>query len=192
MMLIQKTMFEVTTPSDEELALNAQTGSKDAFVLLYERYFPSIYARARFKIPESDVEDVTQEIFIAVLKSLGTFKCQAKFSTWIWTITNHKIADYYRSRKIKPGDESEYEDSVTRHLSIQNAADQDKRDDLAIIQHAMRKLPKNYQEILLMRFVDDLPFSEIAHKNEQSLEATKSLFRRAMAALTKETEDTNG
>ena len=71
-------------------------GTQDAFVLLYERYFPTVFARVRFKVPESDVEDVTQEIFIAMLKSLGSFKGQSKFSTWIWTITNRKIVDYYR------------------------------------------------------------------------------------------------
>jgi len=188
----QKTMLEVAIPSDEELARSAQTGMQDAFVLLYERYFPSVYARARFKIPEGDVEDVTQEVFIAVLKSLGSYKCQSKFSTWIWTITNRKIADYYRLRQTKPVEQSEYEDSVIRHLaSSQTANDENQRDDLAMIQHALCKLPKNYQEILLMRFVDNLPFNEIARQNGQSLEATKSLFRRSMTALTKEMEEAN-
>lgn len=187
----QKTVLEVAIPSDEELARSAQTGVQDAFVLLYERYFPSVYARARFKIPEDDVEDVTQEVFIAVLKSLGSYKCQSKFSTWIWTITNRKIADYYRLRKIKPTEQSEYEDSVIHNLSNQTANDEDQRDDLAIIQHALCKLPKNYQEILLMRFADNLPFNDIARQNGQSLEATKSLFRRSMTALTKEMEEAN-
>ena len=185
-------MLEVAIPSDEELAHSAQTGKQDAFVLLYERYFPSVYARARFKIPESDVEDVTQEVFIAVLKSLGSYKSQSKFSTWIWTITNRKIADYYRLRNTRPVEQSEYEDSVIHHLaSSQTANDEDQRDDLAIIQHALGKLPKNYQEILMLRFVDNLPFNEIARQNGQSLEATKSLFRRSMTALTKEMEEAN-
>jgi RNA polymerase sigma-70 factor (ECF subfamily) len=188
----QKTMLEVAVPSDEDLARSAQTGMQDAFVLLYERYFPSVYARARFKIPEADVEDVTQEVFIAVLKSLNSYKRESKFSTWIWTITNRKIADYYRSRQTRPVEQSEYEESVIHNFSSsQTANDEDQRDDLAIIQHALGKLPKNYQEILLMRFVDNLPFNEIARQNGQSLEATKSLFRRSMTALTKEMEEAN-
>ena len=177
------------TPSDEELANSSQIGKQDAFILLYERYFPTVYARVRFKVPEGDVEDVTQEVFIAVLKSLNSFRGQSKFSTWIWTITNRKIADYYRSHKIKQDD---YEEQVTRNLSNHTASTDRQQDDLSAIQSALGDLPQNYQDILLMRFVDEMPFNEIALQNGQSLEATKSLFRRSMSALTKKMEAENG
>jgi RNA polymerase sigma-70 factor (ECF subfamily) len=178
-----------TTPrSDEELARMAQKGKQDAFVLLYERYFPNVLARVRFKVPENDAEDVTQEIFIAVLKSLGSFKGQAKFSTWLWTITNRKIVDYYRSRKDKLVEQDDYEEAVTRNLHNQSSSVEDDRDDLVSIQHALGALPQNYQDILMMRFVDEMPFNEIALRNGQSLEATKSLFRRSVSALSKKME----
>jgi RNA polymerase sigma-70 factor (ECF subfamily) len=180
-----------TSPTDEELIRLAQTGKQDAFILLYERYFPNVLARVRFKIPENDVEDVTQEIFIAVLKSLGSFKGQSKFNTWIWTITNRKIVDYYRSNKSRLTEQDDYEEVVTRNLSNHTASVDSYQDDLAAIQHALGTLPQNYQNILLMRFVDEMPFNEIALQNGQSLEATKSLFRRSVAALTKNMEGDN-
>jgi len=176
------------TPSDEELARMAQKGKQDAFVLLYERYFPNVLARVRFKIPENDVEDVTQEIFIAVLKSLNGFRGQAKFSTWLWTITNRKIVDYYRSRKSRLTEQDDYEEVVTRNSTIPTSRIEDEQEDLAVVQHALGTLPQNYQDILLMRFVDEMPFNEIALHNGQSLEATKSLFRRSVAALAKKME----
>jgi RNA polymerase sigma factor (sigma-70 family) len=188
----QKPLLNSTPPSDEELIRSAQKGAEDAFVLLYERYFPNVIARVRFKIPESDVEDVTQEIFIAMLKSLGSFKGQSRFSTWIWTITNRKIVDYYRSRKVGSSERDEFEKLVTRSSSNHAENTDHQRDDLVSIQSALSKLPQNYQDILLMRFVDDMPFNEIALQNGQSLEATKSLFRRSMAALTKILEGDNG
>jgi hypothetical protein len=83
MINLRKPPLNTPSPSDEELARSAQQGKQDAFVMLYERYFPNVLARVRFKVPENDVEDVTQEIFIAVMKSLGGFKGQAKFSTWL-------------------------------------------------------------------------------------------------------------
>jgi RNA polymerase sigma-70 factor, ECF subfamily len=180
-----------TSPTDEELIRLAQTGKQDAFILLYERYFPNVLARVRFKVPENDVEDVTQEIFIAVLKSLGSFKGQSKFNTWIWTITNRKIVDYYRSNKSRLTEQDDYEEVVTRNLSNHTASVDSYQDDLAAIQHALGTLPQNYQNILLMRFVDEMPFNEIALQNGQSLEATKSLFRRSVAALTKNMEGDN-
>ena len=185
----QKSPQNVVIPSDEELARSAQMGTQDAFVLLYERYFPTVFARVRFKVPESDVEDITQEIFIAILKSLGSFKGQSKFSTWVWTITNRKIVDYHRAHKVNHED---YEEQVTRNLSNHTENTDLQQDDLAVIQYALSKLPQNYQDILLMRFVEEMPFNEIALKNKQSLEATKSLFRRSVSALTKKMEGDNG
>jgi RNA polymerase sigma factor (sigma-70 family) len=185
----QNSLVNNALPSDEELVRSAQTGKQDSFVLLYERYFPNVFARVRFKVPENDIEDVTQEIFIAVLKSLGSFKGQSKFSTWIWTITNRKIVDYYRSNKSRLTDEQDdYEEAVTRNLSNHTASVDSSQEDLVAIQHALGTLPQNYQDILLMRFVDEIPFNEIALQNKQSLEATKSLFRRSVAALTKRME----
>jgi RNA polymerase sigma-70 factor, ECF subfamily len=178
--------------SDEELVRSAQMGKQDAFVLLYERYLPGVFARVRFKVPENDVEDVTQEVFIAVLKSLGNFKGQSKLSTWIWTITSRKIVDYYRSRKDKFSEQDDFEELVTRSLSNHTGSIDEHQDDLAAIQHALCALPQNYQDILLMRFVDEMPFNEIALQNRQSLEATKSLFRRSVTALAKRMEGDNG
>ena len=188
MINLLKPLSNTHSPSDEELAHLAQKGKQDAFVLLYERYFPNVLARVRFKVPENDVEDVTQEIFIAVLKSLGSFKGQAKFSTWLWTITSRKIVDYYRSHKSILVEQDDYEEVVTRN-SLKHTANADShQDDLVTVQHALGTLPQNYQDILLMRFVDEMPFNEIALHNGQSLEATKSLFRRSVAALSKRME----
>jgi len=179
----QEKHLNAAIPSDEELVRTAQSGKQEAFVLLYERYFPSTYAWVRFKVPEVDVEDVTQEIFIAVLKSLHNFRGHSKFSTWIWKVTNHKIADYYRSHKMISAEQKNYEDLAESNVPDLTESVETRGDNFEIIQTALCQLPKNYQDILLMRFVDDLPFNEIARVNGQSLEATKSLFRRSVAAL---------
>ena len=188
----QKSPQNDIIPSDEDLARSAQMGTQDAFILLYERYFPNVLAQVRFKVPEGDCEDVTQEIFIAVLKSLNSFRVQSKFRTWIWTITNRKIADYYRSHKTGVMEQDNYEELAMRKLSNHTLSADRQQDDLVAIQYALCELPQNYQDILLMRFVDEMPFNEIALKNRQSLEAAKSLFRRSMAALTKKMEGDNG
>jgi RNA polymerase sigma-70 factor (ECF subfamily) len=188
MINLGKLSLNTPSPSDEELVLLAQKGKQDAFALLYERYFPNVLARVRFKIPENDVEDVTQEIFIAVLKSLNGFRGQAKFSTWLWTITHRKIVDYYRSHKSGLTEQDDYEEVVTRNSPNPTNRIENSQEDLAAVQQALGTLPQNYQDILLMRFVDEIPFNEIALRNGHSLEATKSLFRRSMAALTKKME----
>lgn len=177
--------------SDEELALAAQKGNQESFVLLYERFFPSVYSWVRFKVQETDVDDVTQEVFIAVLKSLESFRGQSKFNTWIWTITTRKIADYHRSSKAAYIDQNEFDDAV-KNYEADPSHNPDTQDDLRVIRQAISTLPSNYQDILRQRFIEDLPFQDIARKNGQTLEAVKSLFRRAVTALNAKLEQVNG
>jgi RNA polymerase sigma-70 factor (ECF subfamily) len=76
----------------------AQGGRLEAFNALCERYLPTVYRRVRYMVPVEDVEDVTQEIFIAVMKSLKNFRYEARFSTWLRTLVNRQVANYYRGR----------------------------------------------------------------------------------------------
>jgi RNA polymerase sigma-70 factor (ECF subfamily) len=168
-----------TSPSDEELIHKAKQGSLEAFTLLYERYLPTVYNRVRFSIPEQDIEDVTQEVFIAVIKSIHSFRGEARFGTWLRTLTNRQIADYYRHRPHR-----QIEIELDENLPAPHH--QSDSEEAMILRQSFRKLPGRYQEILFMRFSDGLQFNEIAKIKGQSLEAIKSLFRRAMEALDKQ------
>lgn len=174
--------------NDEELARLAQNGRQDAFIQLYERYFQAVLARVRFRVPESDAEDVTQEIFIAVLRSLEKFKGQSKFSTWLWSVTNNKIVDYYRANRSRKYEQDEYEEAMKHKSVSRTAEDETSREELAAVRDALQTLPQRYQEVIFMRFVDDMPFKDIALQTGQSLEAVKSLFRRSVSALGKKME----
>jgi RNA polymerase sigma-70 factor, ECF subfamily len=165
---------------ENDLISAAQQGKLEAFTALYERYLPVVYNRVRYLIPEEDVEDVTQDIFIATLRSLKSFRGDAKFNTWLRTITNRQIADYYR-RRHQP------EAPLDEHLRSQ--PDPSVSDETLLIQQAFRKLPQKYQEILLLRFAEGMHFDEIACHQSRTLEATKSLFRRAIEALHKQVAD---
>jgi len=166
--------------SDEILIKQYKDGSKEAFDALYQRHLPNVYKRVRYVIPESDVEDVTQEVFIAVLRSLSSFRGEAQFGTWLRTLTNHKVAEFYRrrSRKQEPLLAPLSEASGTLTGSTSKVME-----ERIFIQGALQKLPENYREIILLRFAEDLQFNEIADLTHQNLEATKSLFRRAISAL---------
>ena len=95
-------MASTIQTSDEDLIRAAQAGGEEAFDLLYERYFPLVFKRVRYVIPEDDIEDVTQDIFIAVIRSLKNFRYEARFSTWLRTLVNRQVADYYRGRRPVP------------------------------------------------------------------------------------------
>lgn len=171
-----------SAPGDETLVRLAQQGNREAFTGLYERYLPMVYKRVRYAVPERDVEDVTQDIFMAVLRSLKSFKGDALFSTWLRTLTKRRIADYYR-RKNPAQHELDMDLGEADDVIGEAEASPGSLDDAIAIRKAMRALPEDYQDIVLLRFAEGLQFNEIAQLRGQSLEATKSLFRRAIAAL---------
>lgn len=175
-------------PYDADLLREAQRGSREAFTALYHRYLPQVYGRVRCRIPPPDVEDVTQEVFIAVCRSLGSFRGEAQFSTWLRTLTDRSIAAYYRRRQRQPVviDEAPGGERERADPAGASAPPGGHTDETIVLQAALQALPEHYQDIILLRFAEGLPFNDIAELRGISLEATKSLFRRAMAALKQE------
>lgn len=167
---------------DEYLAQRAQQGDKDAFLALYERYLGRVYNRIKSRIPAQYADDVTQEVFIAVLRSLSGFEQRSRFSTWLYTIVNRHIADFYRHRHRQEENLSLALDTANCHDLATNDG-HERGDERAIIQQALVTLPEHYQDVIFMRFADGLTFAEIAQERNQSLEAVKSLYRRAIQAL---------
>ena len=178
-------MTTVSNISDEHLIQQFVQGDLQAFDILYNRYVKSVYTRVRYGIPEMDVEDVTQNIFLAVIRSLPSFRGEAQFSTWLHRLTKNKIAEYYRKRSRK---------KETMLVGLEHAEKKVGKNNTkfvennVLLQRALNNLHKDYREVILLRFVDDLRFNEIANHLNKNVEATKSLFRRAMSALRNELE----
>jgi RNA polymerase sigma-70 factor (ECF subfamily) len=168
--------------SDEYLARQAQQGDREAFLQLYDRYLNKVYNRVKSRIPPQYAEDVTQEVFIALVRSLNHFELRSRFGTWLYTIVNRQIADFYRQRsrysshQVVSLDQAEY-------LADESSHSPDHNDELLVVQKALNDLPEHYQEVILSRFADGLSFAEIAKQRGLSLEAAKSLYRRAIQAL---------
>jgi len=174
--------------NDDRLIDMIKQGDKEAFNNLYQRYFSIVYQRVRYTIPDADVDDVTQEIFIAVMRSVSSFQGRSQFSTWLRTLINRQVADYYRKRQRGaiwlPLQEAETK-------AQPGYAGGPMHDERIALRRAIQQLPNNYQEVLLLRFAEGLQFNEIGDVLSQNPEAVKSLFRRAVAALrnTLETEN---
>jgi RNA polymerase sigma-70 factor, ECF subfamily len=180
--------------SDELLARKAQLGELDAFHALYNRYLQRVYNRVRSKVPPQDVDDVTQEVFIAVIRSLDGYEQRSRFNTWLYTIVNRQIADFYRRRnRHSPAEQVDFDemsDIDDERVSILSGlSEQDATDQRLVLQRALHALPDHYQEIILMRFADGLTFAEIAEQRNQSLEAVKSLYRRAVQAIREQLDE---
>lgn len=175
---IKDTAFSAES-SDEHLALRAKQGNREAYMALYHRYLSKVYNRVQSRVPPEMVEDVTQEIFIAVLRSISGFRLEARFNTWLYTIVNRQIAEFYRQRAR--GNVSAI--SLDDMEGGEPAYEYEGLEEAAAIQKALNTIPEHYRDIVMMRFIDGLSFNEIADQRHQSLEAVKSLFRRAIQAI---------
>ncbi len=177
---IDTIMMNYQAHNDKSLIDLIQCGDKEAFNMLYHRHFPAVYKRVRYTIPDSDVDDVTQDIFIAVMRSITSFEGRAKFSTWLRTLINRQVADYYRRRERK------VEETDLHNFELPSQGDSvgsRQHDERITLHRALKELPVNYQEVILLRFAEGLRFKEIANVLDKNPEAVKSLFRRAITAL---------
>jgi len=168
--------------SDEALVRQAQQGDWDSFQALYDRYLNKVYNRVKSRIPPEDVEDVTQDIFVVVVHALKGFEARSRFNTWLYTIVNRQIADYYR-RRYRKGENAADDLEMVEDTIPAGGGGQENLDEQIEVQAAIQRLPEHYQEIILQRFADGLTFEEIAQQRGQSLEAVKSLYRRAIQAV---------
>jgi RNA polymerase sigma-70 factor, ECF subfamily len=179
-------MLPRSVVSDEHLIQRFKQGDLDSFEPLYERHLQTVYNRVRYMVPEVDIEDVTQEVFIAVLKSLHNFRGESQFGTWLRTLTNYKIAEYYRRRNRK---QDPPEAPIIEAELLPDGSSDLQLEERIALRKALTGMPENYQEVILLRFSDGMQFDEIAKTMGSNLERTKSLFRRAIAALRKNLEN---
>jgi RNA polymerase sigma-70 factor (ECF subfamily) len=174
------TAIIIDEQDDEKLVSLAKIGDQYAFSMLYDNHFKKVYNRVSYLIPTEDVEDVTQEIFIAMMKSLNSFRGDSKFSTWLRVITNRQIANYYRKNKqiLQESDiEQQSNEMKSKKILTERSLNH------IYLTKGLRELPEHYQEIILLRFADGLKFKQVADHLNKTLDATKSLYRRAIEAL---------
>ncbi len=175
--------------TDAQLVTWAQMGNREAFLTLYSRYLNRVFGRVKARVPIQDVEDVVQEIFIAALRSLNSFEQHSQFSTWLYTIVNRQIAEFYRKRQRTIGDDHLVSLDDIEHTMSAGEYDRERMDEHIHIKKALDQLPEHYREVIFLRLIDQYPFAEIAEKRGQSVDAVKSLYRRAIHAIYEQLSD---
>jgi RNA polymerase sigma-70 factor, ECF subfamily len=95
--------MQANRPDDTELVARARNGDADAFEQLVRVHTRAVYAHAlRFFGSPDSAEDVVQEVFIKVFRSIGSFDGASAFSTWLYRITRNTCLDTLRAGKHRP------------------------------------------------------------------------------------------
>jgi RNA polymerase sigma-70 factor (ECF subfamily) len=167
--------------SDEELALEAQAGSRRCYEELIERYGPKLFHFLQPKIASNqDIEDIIQETFFKLYKNIFRYDSQWKFSTWIYTAANRTAISFYRSRQKKNVSElPTFVDEDPADLLVQEAQTRN------IWKHA-RNLKPDHHRVLWLRYVEEMPTKEIARVLRKTNTAVRLLLHRARQNLARQ------
>ncbi len=171
-------------PIDEKTLEQAVQGDSDAFSRIYEQYVGRIYNYIFYRtgsVPEA--EDLTAKVFYRALGHIQSYvNTGIPFSAWLYRIAHNLVANWYRDNQrrqevplegqlnLEPPDD-------LPELSV--VTDQEREVLLALI----RELPAERQQLLILKFVEDLSNAEIAVIMRRSEGAIKSLYHRTLVVL---------
>lgn len=176
-----------------ELIQLLRAGDELAFKSLVANYQDLVYNTALGVVQNStDAEDVAQEVFIQVYRSIDQFKGDARLSTWIYRITTTKALDHIRSRKRKkrfafitslfgPNDELVHEPVDFQHPGVAL----DRKEQAALLFRMIEQLPDNQKVAFTLHKTEELSYQEIADVMKLSVSAVESLLFRARQNLRK-------
>mgnify|MGYP003291188251 FL=1 len=165
------------------LISRARGGDRDAFGELVEKYRDNVYRLAyRMCGNAYDADEAAQEAFVAAWRALPNFRGDAKFSTWLYRLTTNAAIDVMRREKRHQtvGD-GEMVDLADDADSPQETVERTEQQEA--VQKALAALSEEYREVLLLRYMEDLDYAEIAEVLQLPSGTVKSRINRAKAAL---------
>ncbi len=178
---------------DGEIKLieSAVKGKASAFGLLYDHYQPKIYRFVLIKIgSREDAEDITHQVFLNAWQNISNYKDLGfPFSSWLYRIAKNQVIDRYRTKKqefnLEDVDEEVFADSGI-------GEDIELRIRIERVMKEIKNLKQDYQDVLIMRFVEDLSIKEVAAAVEKSEGAVKLMQHRAIKELKKVFDESEG
>ena len=169
---------------EKSLVSRAQKGDEEAFAQLYEEYFTKIYRYVIVRMGnEMEAEDITQQVFLKALQSIGSFKWKGSpFSAWLYRIAHNQVVDYLRKTKRRI---TVSVDEVTLVDESDPQADVEKKFDLKQLSGAIRHLTEAQQTVISLRFTSELSTAEVARIMGKKEGAIKALQHSAIVSLRK-------
>lgn len=177
---------------DAELIRKSQEGNIDAFEQLVLRYEKRIYTIAyKYMGNYEDASDMAQEALIKAYQSIGSFRGDAAFGTWLGKITANRCLDELRKRKHIPTTSLDHpvefaEGSVQKELECPAATPEEtaiKKEIADYIQQIIGELKEEYRVAILLREMEGHSYEEIAEILSCSLGTVKSRISRARQYL---------
>jgi len=170
---------------EEKLIKDAIRGNSSAFGVLYDHYQPMIYRFVLVKVgSREEAEDLTHQTFLSAWQNVRTYKHRGHpFSSWLYQIARNQVIDHYRSKKgdvsIEAVDPEYFVAPASASVDLTSKLEMEK------VQRAVRQLKPDYQDVIIMRFIEDISLKETAAAMKKSEGAIKLIQHRAIKELQK-------
>lgn len=176
----------VTNPaaSDLDLAQAAARGDMEAFESLYERHYRRVYSLClRMVANVTEAEDLTQEVFIQLLRKLGSFRGESAFTTWLHRLTVNHVLMHFRKRGVRLEKTTE-EGEVPEQVEIGSDRPQSMPVvDRIALDSAIAQLPPGYRSVFVLHDVEGYEHEEVASLLGVSVGTSKSQLHKARMRL---------
>lgn len=169
---------------ERELIRRAGQGDQEAFRQLVETYQAPAY-RLALRMCGGDAalaEDAAQEAFLAAWRGLPRFRGDSRFSTWLYRLTTNAAIDWLRREKRHRG----MDDVTELELPDDGPGPQDQAEQAEAqqaVRRALSRLSEEHRQVLLLRYMQELDYAEIAAALEISEGTVKSRISRAKMRL---------
>ena len=178
--------------NEEDILSRASQGDRDAFGQLYERYVERIFNYVYYRTGNvHDAEDLTARVFQRAMNHIKNYTDRGvPFSAWLYRIAHNLVANWHRDRSRKqeiPLDDLPILQTKGDHPEKNLVRSQEQDALLRMI----RKLPGERQNLLILKFVENMSNAEIGAIMGRSEGAVKSLYHRTLLALRDQLEDQN-
>jgi RNA polymerase sigma-70 factor (ECF subfamily) len=145
---------------DAALVVRFQQGDEQAFDVLVDRHRRRVYSLVCRLAPPGDADDLAQEVFLAAYRALPGFRCDARFSTWLYRISVHVCSHHLRRRRWETDELDEgMPDLEPDHDPERRALSSELKDR---VQRAIDALPYKLRLVVVLRDMHGLSYEEIA------------------------------
>lgn len=178
--------------TDDNVVTLASSGNAEAFSYLYEQNVKRIYNYIYYRIgSEQDAEDLTARVFHRAFGHIGSYEEKGvPFSAWLYRIAHNLIAnwhrDNFRRREVSLDDQID----LPHHGDLPERM-MERNQEQEMLLKAIRNLSPDRQQLILLKYLEDLSNAEIAVIMRRTEGAIKSLYHRSLIALREELEKTD-
>ena len=174
---------------DVALVDEVRAGNRLGFDELVERYRDKALRLVASTLgAREDLEDIVQEVFVKVYRSLERFRGEASFSTYLYTVTVNRCRDELRKSKIRKFFSFDvwFDKVGSKELTAGNGHRLEQEERIEAVRAAMRRLPEQTSMLLHLREIEELTYKELATIFHVEIGTIKSRLARARDKLREE------